>query len=131
MSAQDTGNLPELEPGRDILGRFTKGNTFTPKERPNRRASRYKVAPLKQDIEQAMQGEFPLKAIFAGLKEILDDPKTPKRTKLDTWKVILEYAYGKPVQRQINANFQIDKLKDLFADDDDDDAIDGEVISGE
>lgn len=78
-----------------------------------------------------MQGEFPLKAIFAGLKEILDDPKTPKRTKLDTWKVILEYAYGKPVQRQINANFQIDKLKDLFADDDDDDAIDGEVISGE
>lgn len=103
------GEEPELiEPGRDRLGRFTKGNNFRPptahrKKRPD-------VGPLLE----ALQDEFPPHVVVERFRLIFKEG-SPK-VQLDALKLLLDRLYGKPVAGKISTTLSADDLARLFLD---------------
>lgn len=118
----------ELEPGRDRRGRFTKGNKFTPPTVGRKKVKRYYDV---NDLEVMLEQDYPPEFFVEQYRLLFDDPNLTPKQRLAALESLLNRLYGKPVTRQISANLDMDKFRQLFMDHGDGDGNDGDVIDGE
>lgn len=122
--------MDEIEPGRDKLGRFTSGNEFNTPERRKRNKPEFAVA--LSNLEE----NFPSATIGAELRSLLDVLMKEKKHKdaLRLWELVMAYAFGKPMQRQVTVRTDLDDFLRAFAPREghaEDSAEDSEFVEGE